>query len=73
MNDKVPSNYIELTAGIVSAYVSKNAVEAPDISSLISQVHSALLRASSGAPDRAGEPSRDRCDEVDYGGLCRVS
>jgi predicted transcriptional regulator len=48
MNDKVPSSYIELTAGIVSAYVSNNAVAAGDISSLISQVHMALLRVSNG-------------------------
>src|ERR1700732_2589424 len=32
MNDRVPSSYIELTAGIVSAYVSNNAVAAGDIS-----------------------------------------
>src|SRR2546427_4175660 len=48
MNDKVPNSYIELTAGIVSAYVSNNAVAAGDISSLISQVHMALLRISNG-------------------------
>ena len=58
MNDKVPSNYIELTAGIVSAYVSNNAVAAGDISSIISQVHSALLRVSNGAADGAGEPMK---------------
>jgi len=48
MNDKVPNSYIELTAGIVSAYVSNNSVAAGDISSLISQVHMALLRISNG-------------------------
>jgi len=48
MNDKVPNSYIELTAGIVSAYVSNNAVAAGDISSLISQVHTALVRISNG-------------------------
>jgi len=58
MNDKVASNYIELTAGIVSAYVSNNAVAAGDISSIISQVHSALLRVSNGAADGAGEPMK---------------
>jgi predicted transcriptional regulator len=58
MNDKVPSNYIELTAGIVSAYVSNNAVAAGDISSIISQVHSALLKVSNGAIEGAGEPMR---------------
>jgi predicted transcriptional regulator len=58
MNEKAPSNYIELTAGIVSAYVSNNAVAAGDISSIISQVHSALLRVSNGQPEGAGEPMK---------------
>jgi len=58
MNEKVPSNYIELTAGIVSAYVSYNTVAASDISSLISQVHSALLRVSNGQAEPAGEPAK---------------
>jgi len=48
MNEKSSNNYIELTADIVSAYVSNNTVAAGDISSLISQVHSALLRVSNG-------------------------
>jgi predicted transcriptional regulator len=45
--------YIELTAEIVSAYVSNNSVQAGDLSSLISQVHSALTRVSSGHADGA--------------------
>jgi predicted transcriptional regulator len=55
MNDKSSSNYIELTAGIVSAYVSNNAVAAGDISALISQVHSALLRVSNGQSEVVSE------------------
>ena len=55
MNDKSSSNYIELTADIVSAYVSNNAVAAGDISSLISQVHSALLRVSNGQSEDVSE------------------
>jgi predicted transcriptional regulator len=47
--------YIELTAEIVSAYVSNNSVPASDLQSLISQVHSALTRVSSHA-DAANEP-----------------
>src|ERR1700678_2945822 len=58
MNDKVSNNYIELTAGIVSAYVSNNAVAAGDISSLISQVHTALLRVSNGQGEMAGEAAK---------------
>jgi predicted transcriptional regulator len=48
--------YIELTAEIVSAYVSNNSVQAGDLSSLISQVHSALTRVSSGHADAPNEP-----------------
>jgi predicted transcriptional regulator len=58
MNDKTPSNCIELTAGIVSAYVSNNTVPANEISSLISQVHAALLRVSNGAGAAAGESTK---------------
>ena len=49
-------SYIELTAAIVSAYVSNNSVQAGDLSSLISQVHSALTRVSSGHADAPNEP-----------------
>jgi predicted transcriptional regulator len=54
MNEK-SSNYIELTADIVSAYVSNNTVPASDISVLISQVHSALLRVSNGRGEVVSE------------------
>src|SRR5881392_1570293 len=42
------SNFIELTASIVSAYVSNNPVPSTDLPALIGQVHSALTRVSSG-------------------------
>jgi predicted transcriptional regulator len=58
MNDKVPSNYIELTAGIVSAYVSNNVVAAGEIPSLISQIHTALLRVSNGQGEISAEPAK---------------
>ena len=38
------TNYIGLTAEIVSAYVSNNTVASADIPALINQVHAALLR-----------------------------
>jgi predicted transcriptional regulator len=44
------NNYIELAADIVSAYVSNNSVPASDLPSLINEVHSALLRVTSGHP-----------------------
>ena len=45
------STFIELTAEIVSAYVSNNSVPSSDLSALINQVHSALTRVSSGQVD----------------------
>jgi predicted transcriptional regulator len=51
-----PANYIELTAGIVSAYVSNNSIASTDIPILINQVHGALLRVSSGQNDVSAEP-----------------
>jgi len=57
MNDNSSgARFIELTASIVSAYVSNNSVQAQDLSSLISQVHSALTRVSSGQGEVASEP-----------------
>jgi MucR family transcriptional regulator, transcriptional regulator of exopolysaccharide biosynthesis len=56
MADKANGNFIELTAGIVSAYVSNNSVAAGDIPGLINQVHTALLRVSSGQSDAQPEP-----------------
>lgn len=51
-----PQNYIELTADIVSAYVSNNSVSAGDIPGLINQVHSALMRVSGGQIEAPAEP-----------------
>jgi predicted transcriptional regulator len=42
--------YIQLTANIVSAYVSNNPVASAEIPALISQVYSALTRVSNGGP-----------------------
>jgi len=42
------STFIELTASIVSAYVSNNSVPAAELPALIGQVHTALTRVSSG-------------------------
>jgi MucR family transcriptional regulator, transcriptional regulator of exopolysaccharide biosynthesis len=50
------SSYIELTASIVSAYVSNNSVPSADIPALIGQVHSALKRVSDGQVVSPAEP-----------------
>jgi predicted transcriptional regulator len=49
-------NYIELTADIVSAYVSNNTVAAGEISGLINQVHQALVRVGGGQQEISSEP-----------------
>jgi predicted transcriptional regulator len=46
---------VELAADIVSAYVSKNSVPVAELSSLIDDVHSTLLRVTQGA-EAADEP-----------------
>src|SRR6202158_2004668 len=50
--------FIELTATIVSAYVSHNSVPSADLPVLIGQVHSALTRVSSGYGDVPSEPPK---------------
>ena len=49
-------NLIELTAEIVSAYVSNNNIASNDISALIGDVHNALHRTASGAVEPEQEP-----------------
>lgn len=44
---------IELTADVVSAYVSNNSVPATDLPNLIAEVHAALGRVGSVAPEPA--------------------
>ena len=57
MNDMTgSSNFIELTADIVSAYVSNNSVGTAEIPALINQVHAALIRVSAGQVDLPSEP-----------------
>ena len=57
MGDAIDTaNYIGLTAEIVSAYVSNNTVASADIPALISQVHNALQRVSSGESQPSTEP-----------------
>ena len=50
------SGYMQLTANIVSAYVSNNTVASAEIPNLIGQVHSALMRISSGQTAPPAEP-----------------
>ena len=54
-NGKTP---VELTANIVSAYLSNNPTQASEIPNLIGQVHAALLRVSTGRVDAPLEPAK---------------
>jgi predicted transcriptional regulator len=58
MTDAAGKSFIDLTANIVSAYLSNNPTPASEIANLISQVHSALLRVSSGRIEAPLEPSK---------------
>jgi predicted transcriptional regulator len=58
MTDGAGKGYIDLTANIVSAYLANNPTPASEIPNLISQVHSALLRVSSGRSDTPVEPAK---------------
>ena len=54
------TNFIELAADIVSAYVSNNSVAASDLPGLINEVHGALQRITSGiqeVPAEAPKPA----------------
>ena len=45
------TNYVELAADIVSAYVSNNSVATSDLPSLIGDIHSALVRIGGGTAE----------------------
>ncbi|EAQ35390.1 ROSMUCR transcriptional regulator [Nitrobacter sp. Nb-311A] len=56
MSDSAGKSFLDLTAEIVSAYVSNNTTPASEIPVLISQVHAALMRVSSGRSELPVEP-----------------
>ncbi|WP_426434979.1 MucR family transcriptional regulator [Bradyrhizobium genosp. P] len=58
MSDTSGKSPVELTASIVSAYLSNNPTQASDIPNLISQVHAALMRVSTGRADAPLEPAK---------------
>ncbi|RTL49722.1 MAG: MucR family transcriptional regulator [Bradyrhizobiaceae bacterium] len=59
MSEPAPKNFVDLTAKIVSAYVSNNSTTAADIPALIAQVHAALVRVANGGEAMpATEPLR---------------
>src|ERR687894_87745 len=58
MDTQDTSNLSELTAEIVSAYVSNNNVRVEELPTLISEVHSALQRAPNGKAEPTPEPQQ---------------
>ena len=63
MTDAPGKNFIDLTANIVSAYVSNNPTPAADIPALISQVHAALLRVATSRAETPAEPAKPADEE----------
>ena len=51
-------NLIELTADVVSAYVSNNSIQSSDLPALISEVHAALHRTLGGPAEPEPEPQK---------------
>jgi len=58
MSDAAGKSYIDLTANIVSAYLSNNPTPASEIPNLISQIHAALIRVSYGRNEPPAEPAK---------------
>jgi predicted transcriptional regulator len=58
MTDTAPKSFIDLTANIVSAYVSNNPTPASEIPALIGQIHAALLKVSTGRTELPLEPAK---------------
>jgi predicted transcriptional regulator len=56
MNDV--NNHIELAAEIVSAYVSNNSVPASELSTLLGDVHAAIVRVSTGGVVATAEAAK---------------
>ena len=58
MTDPAGKNFIDLTANIVSAYLSNNPTPASEIPGLINQIHAALVRVSTGKSETPMEPAK---------------
>ena len=58
MSEPGPKGFVDLTASIVSAYVSNNPTTASEIPSLISQIHAALVRVSNSDLEPVPEPAK---------------
>jgi len=55
MDQNTHANYLELTADLVSAYVSHNSLPVSDLPSLINAVHTALSQVGGGKAQQSAE------------------
>jgi predicted transcriptional regulator len=58
MNDNTTAKYVDLTADIISAFVTKNSVQRTELPGLIASVHAALANIGSGGAEQAKEELR---------------
>ena len=58
MSEPSAKGFVDLTAAIVSAYVSHNTTPASEIPALIGHVHAALLRISGAHPETVAETAK---------------
>ena len=58
MTDAAGKSFIDLTTTIVSAYLSNNPTPASEIPALITQIHAALQRLSTGRNETPPEPAK---------------
>lgn len=58
MSETGPKGFVDLTASIVSAYVSNNPTSAGEIPALINQIHAALVRVAGGGTEGVLEPAK---------------
>jgi predicted transcriptional regulator len=56
----VPTDHIELTADIVSAYVSNNSIPASELANLLASVHTALSGLAAGGTNKAAEDAVEK-------------
>ncbi|MBY0296217.1 MAG: MucR family transcriptional regulator [Methylobacterium sp.] len=64
MSDPASFNAAGLTAGIVSAYVSKNSLPAAELPNLIDSVHAALAKVISPPARTAESPAKATADQI---------
>ncbi|WP_082504640.1 MucR family transcriptional regulator [Methylobacterium sp. Leaf111] len=56
----VPTDHIELTADIVSAYVSNNSIPVSELANLLASVHTALSGLAAGGTNKAAEDAVEK-------------